>query len=172
MKSNKLGSNMLPIVVAILAILAIIFGFMAFKNGYIPNNETLILTFVGILATFIVISNYAQVKDIESKLEKKSKALEERLDSKINEALQVKKDFGEMQDKFNAMRSEFDKLQKVTKFINNESAGNIAQLIAEFNRREGFFLNMIGNYIGAIDRHALIDQTSEFVKKDIETLML
>ena len=33
------------------------------------SNEGIILTFVGILATFIVVSNYAQVKNLEDKIE-------------------------------------------------------------------------------------------------------
>jgi len=48
------------------------------------NVETvsigIVLGFVGILATFIVVSNYAQVKDIERKFDKKIKEVDKRIE--------------------------------------------------------------------------------------------
>jgi hypothetical protein len=79
------------------------------------NNFAVILGFVGILATMIVIGNYAQVKDIESKFDAKANSIkleiEDSIQSKTNEIWcgyyylkfeQHKKDIGE-----NILRSIF-----------------------------------------------------------------
>ena len=62
------------VVVVIIGIIAILFGIYAFYCGIIPNDESkntsIILGFVGILATFVVLSNYLQVKEIENKTKK------------------------------------------------------------------------------------------------------
>jgi hypothetical protein len=41
--------------------------------GIKENSASIILTFVGIAATFVVVSNYVQIKEIEGKLDKKIK---------------------------------------------------------------------------------------------------
>jgi hypothetical protein len=45
-----------------------------------------ILTFVGILATFIVVGNYAQVKDIENKFNKRTKELDDEFKKQMRDA--------------------------------------------------------------------------------------
>jgi hypothetical protein len=50
------------------------------------TSDHIILVFVGILATFIVVSNYAQVKEIENKFDRKAKELEDILDERISRA--------------------------------------------------------------------------------------
>ena len=55
-----------------------LFGILLFLIGVdischfsrcVVSHESIVLTFIGILATFIVVSNYAQVKDLERKLD-------------------------------------------------------------------------------------------------------
>ena len=41
------------------------------------TNESIVLVFVGILATFVVVSNYAQVKDIRDEMAREIKSLED-----------------------------------------------------------------------------------------------
>lgn len=48
-------------------------------SSCVIKNENVVLTFVGILATFVVVSNYAQVKDIERKADEHKKELESRI---------------------------------------------------------------------------------------------
>lgn len=60
-------------IILILAI-TLIFILVAKWAGVIYDPQNLVLTFVGILATFVVMSNYAQVKDMENKHD----AMEER----------------------------------------------------------------------------------------------
>jgi positive regulator of sigma E activity len=77
-------------------IIIILLGVIVFHHFYeIEGNDvTLILSFVGILATFIVVSNYAQVKEIKDEVEaykqkmgseiaSENKKLEEKLNSNI-----------------------------------------------------------------------------------------
>jgi flagellar motor component MotA len=55
--------------IGIVIILAGVIVFNQFYKITEANNVTYILSFVGILSTFIVVSNFAQVKDVQSKFE-------------------------------------------------------------------------------------------------------
>lgn len=46
----------------------------------IPSSESLIITFIGILATFVVVSNFSQVSNIEQKVDNKITAMEKSVD--------------------------------------------------------------------------------------------
>lgn len=114
----------------------------------IPDSS-IVIALIGALATFVVVGNYAQVKEIEAKLRsevKQMKLLNEKLKTRFNE------------------------VEKEVLFAANETIGSVSTLHAENNYREGFYLNVIGNYIGAIQRHALIEQNPAFYKKDVKTL--
>lgn len=50
-------------------------------NEIVIGSESIVLTFIGILATFVVMSNYAQVKDVERKNEEQVKELERKNDA-------------------------------------------------------------------------------------------
>ncbi|MDR3226281.1 MAG: hypothetical protein LBT56_01235 [Prevotellaceae bacterium] len=58
---------------------------IAVNNNYIG----IILAFVGILATFVVVSNYAQVRDIENKTKEQINELKIEIDDKIEDLLQL-----------------------------------------------------------------------------------
>ncbi|MDR0658816.1 MAG: hypothetical protein LBG18_07800 [Mediterranea sp.] len=61
--------------------------FLHFQTITNPNDITLILAFVGILTTFIVISNYAQVQEIkgrvQSYIEEMDRAKEDVIDARV-----------------------------------------------------------------------------------------
>ena len=44
-----------------------------------PSSESLIITFIGILATFVVVSNFSQVANIEEKADRKIKEIEKEV---------------------------------------------------------------------------------------------
>lgn len=44
-----------------------------------PSSESLIITFIGILATFVVVSNFSQVANIEEKADRKIKEIEKKV---------------------------------------------------------------------------------------------
>lgn len=51
--------------------------------GFVITDQNVILTFVGILATFIIISNYEQVQTIEKQTNEQIKKLENKLNGTI-----------------------------------------------------------------------------------------
>lgn len=63
---NCLGKNWFSIFVFIYLIIASVFVYCKGVESF--SSETLIVSFVGILATFIVVSNYSQVRDIADKV--------------------------------------------------------------------------------------------------------
>lgn len=80
-----------------------LFGILIFLVGadicchiscFVVTSESIVLTFVGILATLVVVGNYAQVKAIENKMDEKIQKLEFDL-------LEVKKIKEDMDRKFN-----------------------------------------------------------------------
>ena len=48
-------------------------------SGFVITDTNVVLTFVGVLATFVVISNYAQMKEIKSDAEKQVNILREEI---------------------------------------------------------------------------------------------
>jgi len=81
-KENKKSCGWLcSIIIASILILvvAVIFAFVQSKMGLQLNVNDTILMFVGILATFIVVSNYAQVKEIEEKMQKQIEEIKNNL---------------------------------------------------------------------------------------------
>jgi len=56
-------------------------GSFIYKDTVILN-ESIVLIFVGILATFVVVSNYIQVNSIEKKFDEKIKEVDEKFDRK------------------------------------------------------------------------------------------
>jgi hypothetical protein len=71
----------------IVGIIIILIGFDIFIHIPIVDIQSsyfgAIIGFVGVLATFIVVSNYAQVKDIEKKFNERANKLELAFDKKI-----------------------------------------------------------------------------------------
>lgn len=71
-KDKKTFSDWLIIVMYIiiaLAVLCCIIGFFWHPFEY-PNEDGLVITFLGALAAFVVISNYAQISELKQKTEK------------------------------------------------------------------------------------------------------
>ena len=64
-----------------------VFGFAIFayvRNDIAITDNSLIISFIGILATFIVVSNYMQVKETEREFERKSNKIKEDCLNEIN----------------------------------------------------------------------------------------
>ena len=55
------------------------------------ENVHIILTFIGILSTFVVVSNYFQVKEAERKFEEETRELRKEFDKKV---IDLKEEFG------------------------------------------------------------------------------
>lgn len=63
---NCLGKNWFSIFVFVYLIIASVFVYCKGVESF--SSETLIVSFVGILATFIVVNNYSQVREIADKV--------------------------------------------------------------------------------------------------------
>jgi flagellar motor component MotA len=74
-----IGALCITVVTAILFIGGFILVEKHFQIYAAPENT--ILIFIGILATFIVVSNYAQVADVKKELQKKILEVEQRMNS-------------------------------------------------------------------------------------------
>ena len=72
-------------VLMLAAIFVAIAWFASKKYEFNLSNDSLVLTFVGVLATFVVISNYIQVQDIKSELKKETQSLNEVFENKTKE---------------------------------------------------------------------------------------
>jgi hypothetical protein len=81
---NKILSQYIP-----LGLIIILLGIdicMHISDTVIKDDH-IILVFVGILATFVVISNYAQVKDVKYEFSKQIKGANDILEKKINDRI-------------------------------------------------------------------------------------
>jgi len=126
-------------------IIIILLGAILFCHIYTitdSNNATIVLGFVGILATFVVISNYYQVYQIKQNIDVQIKATEKN----------------------------FLKIQKDTEYKINLSLGNVSKIYANINFEKHFYINAINSYINAIKSHSQISDKS-FVKIDIDSLI-
>ncbi|MDR1542866.1 MAG: hypothetical protein LBS50_00355 [Prevotellaceae bacterium] len=79
-KLQKLISNFW-VVFILICLLVIDIAFHISHSVF--DSQNLVLGFVGILATFIVVSNYMQVKEIEKVFDKKNIELQSKIDEKI-----------------------------------------------------------------------------------------
>ena len=75
--------KILLIVVCGAAVFWIGAGVVSYLLGTIIKPENVILTFIGIIATFVVISNYAQVKELENRFTEKETYINSKID-KLN----------------------------------------------------------------------------------------
>lgn len=69
----------------------------------------IVLTFVGILATFIVVSNYAQVKSIEDKMESEITHLNEELEKLRRENVETERNLSRMRIDITELKTQIEK---------------------------------------------------------------
>jgi hypothetical protein len=85
---EKKKYNPMNWIVAIFGLSFLFFLFAVFLNwtfNFGISDNGIVLTFVGIAATFIVVSNYAQVKDIEGRFKEKVAELNKTFDAKVTD---------------------------------------------------------------------------------------
>ncbi len=70
---------------AILFILLVYIIILEITGGLHLKDSTLVIAFFGILATFVVISNYSQVKDIKQETHEEIKEFKQEISEKIND---------------------------------------------------------------------------------------
>ncbi len=78
------------------------------------SNESIVLTFIGILTTFVVVSNYAQVKDVQSQFEQKV------IDINLANRAQIEKLESEFNDKSSELFERFEQHEKSINVIHSK----------------------------------------------------
>lgn len=68
----------------------VIIAYFADDMHLFPDKDSLIITFIGILATFVVVSNFSQVASIEQKTDKKIKIIDDAVSSIAKKCLDEK----------------------------------------------------------------------------------
>lgn len=88
----------------------ILLGASIFLNisHIVITNESIVLVFVGILATFIVVSNYAQVIDIRDNTNKQIKELESRTQKKIDDLNKLYNEMNEASNRIKKIEKDMD----------------------------------------------------------------
>lgn len=66
-----LKSDVTKVVLVVLCLLVLAVGIMSIVKGGTAESVTLVISFFGILATFIVVSNYSQITDIKTETNRK-----------------------------------------------------------------------------------------------------
>jgi gas vesicle protein len=104
------------ILIAIFGLTFFFFLFAVFLNktyDFGISDDSVVLTFVGIAATFVVVSNYMQIKEIETKYEKNIDDIAKKVDEKEKG---IKSDFDK---KIEKIQNEFDEFENKIEDIEN-----------------------------------------------------
>ncbi|MDR1654108.1 MAG: hypothetical protein LBS01_10795 [Prevotellaceae bacterium] len=142
----------------IISLLTIIFLHDS-SNNLIALATTLIITFVGTLVTFIVVSNYAQVKDIKDdsnqkieKFDQKLEDLQKNLDKKIEKFDQKIEDLQKNLDK---KTEKFNDFQRILDINHSESKGNFYEITGNAPLAVEFYLSAILQTLNLNDKDGI-----------------
>ncbi len=97
----------LVLLVIIGAIVCCIVGFFCPRFTYL-NADNIVITFLGVLATFVVISNFSQVADIRDRTEKELDRMQKQMDLK---ELEQEKEIHKVQEKIDSTDKELIELK-------------------------------------------------------------
>lgn len=116
---KKEGINYFKIFIVVLIGTVIFWGLSLlsyFIVGFAISETSIVLTFIGILTTFILISNYAQVKEIKDDFERDKRELYNRIEtlekevSKLAAKVDIAKLKGELYNASNDYKKYIDNL--------------------------------------------------------------
>lgn len=83
-ESKKKDNNKYIYILFGISIILIFMSITLNISQFVVTNESIVLFFIGVLATFVVVSNYSQVSDIKSNIENKIENLEEQQTEILN----------------------------------------------------------------------------------------
>jgi len=113
----------LVLVVIIGAIVCCIVGFFCPKFEYL-NSDNIVITFLGILATFVVISNFSQVADIRNNTENELERMRKMMVDSKNE---VGKELDKMKEELNETNIKLSERDNISQRI-------ISSFVVDINR--------------------------------------
>lgn len=112
----------LVLLVMIFAIACCIIGF--FHPVFKYDNANLVITFLGILATFVVVSNFSQVSEIRNNTEKDLEKMRKKMDENQKDT----------EKKLSDMRKDLDAANDQLEQINKISAKITSNLLVDINK--------------------------------------
>lgn len=92
-----LGADITKVVLVLLCILVLVIGITSLVKSDVEENVTLVISFFGILATFVVVSNYSQISETKNetnrkiiqhdiRISEKEKLLKEQIEKQVNDS--------------------------------------------------------------------------------------
>jgi hypothetical protein len=156
----------------ILSIIAICSAFV--HKDTIVTNESIVLVFVGILATFIVVSNYLQVRDIKEDFQFRVNELNDSFDNKIESLdLKIKEEYGEsIQNSEQLFNQKIDYTCRFIQAKNNISTADIYYTYWLINKEDRHFKLSMTYLCFALSVYVSINDSSIIKKDDIDLLMV
>ncbi len=118
-------------------------------NSVVITNESIVLVFVGILATFIVVGNFAQVTEIRNSTDKQINSLETNIQNKI-------KEFDDLHIKIENATMKLFEVEKKT----NYNSGESYRLFGGITSEKEFYKLSVAHYISALYYYCLSDNQS------------
>ena len=110
------------VVLVILCILVLFVGITSLVKSGVEENITLVISFFGILATFVVISNYSQISETKSETNRKIIQHDIRISEKeklLKE--QIEKQLKESEEKVKETNEDFAKIRRFVTTPDGES---------------------------------------------------
>ena len=122
-----LGMIKLPVFITVIIVcLVLLIGFEVVFNDNSVHDDTLVISFFGILATFIVISQYAQVTEIKNENSSRIQAINKELEKKYKAQDEIIKNRFEKQD---------ESIETLIKEKGDEISNNNTKFKNEINER-------------------------------------
>jgi hypothetical protein len=155
MENNlKPERNIKPINFWLLGIGLILLGASLFLNisHTIITNESVVLAFIGVLATFIVVGNYAQVTEIRNDTKNQIKDLETKTQTKIDELNKLYEKIKEIEINTNYNSAEAYRLYGVYTYDKKEYKKSVVHLIHSilFYNKSGRVPRMLDTILNTI----------------------
>jgi hypothetical protein len=161
------------ILVAIFVLTFLFFLFVVFLNktyNFGISDNSVVLTFVGIAVTFVIVSNYMQVRDIKSDIksdfESKVEDVKKTVDTKIEMA---KKDFeNKMQEKVNVVSGLNERVTDETKItdLKIELRYYILKHLFEYDMEK--YKDSLKSYMSALKLFNSLNEKIDYSKVNME----
>jgi len=141
------------------ALFIVLCGVLIVANFVAPNIPTeiafgsLIIAFVGILATFVVVSNYAQVSRIENDIKDKIKKIESDIEQVRNIKRGVSREWKEIvrKEKEKIENNIFSTLPKKIRASNSPDIKDFSELLEALKTHDAISLENYNKYKDSID---------------------
>lgn len=136
------------VVLVILCILVLFVGITSLVKSGVEENITLVISFFGILATFVVISNYSQISETKSETNRKIIQHDIRISEK-EELLkeQIEKQLKESEEKVKETNEDFAKIRRFVTTPDGESLISLLSVqFSDFKKQSDSFNQEQVNY--------------------------